>query len=102
MSLGSKFNLKGFIMGILPNRIDVASSGFDDAKSRKGSFSPSVAKGLVLAGVLTLGASATTLEEAAGGFTVDISPIFVMMAVILTAIGGIWAVKKMISLGNKS
>ena len=90
-------------MGIFPNRIDVASSGFDDAKSRKGSFSPSVAKGLVLAGVIgTSLAFGGTLAEEASKFVVDLNGLWIMMGVILGAIGAIWAIKKMISLGNKS
>ncbi len=49
-------------------------------------------------------ADASTLDEAVIDFdlALDVGPIFGMMAVILTAIGAIWAIKKMISLGNKS
>ena len=36
------------------------------------------------------------------GFTVDTAPVITVAGVILTAIGAIWAVKKVIALGNKS
>ncbi len=63
--------------------------------------------GVVLSAVIVgatsaMAGDATTLKDAAGGFTVDVSPLYVMMATILTAIGAIWAIKKMVALGNKS
>ena len=36
------------------------------------------------------------------GFSVDTSPIFIVAGVVIAAIGSIWAIKKLISIGNKS
>lgn len=36
------------------------------------------------------------------GVTLDIAPVESMIGIVLTAIAGIWAGKKLISLGNKS
>ena len=36
------------------------------------------------------------------GVTLDITPVESMIGIVLTAIAGIWAGKKLISLGNKS
>ena len=58
-----------------------------------------------LLGVVALGALAATgaANAALGdGFTVDTAPVITVAGVILTAIGAIWAVKKVIALGNKS
>lgn len=35
-------------------------------------------------------------------FTVDTAPVFTVAGIIVTAIGGIWAVKKVIKLANRS
>jgi len=56
--------------------------------------------GAVVAGATVI---ATSANAALGDdFTVDNSPVLTVAGVILTAIGGIWAVKKVIALGNKS
>lgn len=34
--------------------------------------------------------------------TVDTAPVFVMAGIVITAIAGIWAIKKVIKLGNRS
>ena len=56
--------------------------------------------------LVALGASAllvTNANAALGdGFAVDTAPVITVAGVILTAIGGIWTVKKVIALGNKS
>ena len=61
------------------------------------------AKGKVVtaAGAAALGA--TQAHAALGdGFTVDTAPVLAVANIILVAIGTIWAVKKVIALGNKS
>ena len=58
-----------------------------------------------LLGVIALGAVAATgtANAALGdGFAVDTDPVITVAGVILTAIGAIWAVKKVIALSNKS
>jgi len=56
----------------------------------------------MFAGVATHSQAAMTAEQAAGSLLISTDAIFVMLGIILTAIGAIWAVKKMIALGNKS
>jgi len=64
----------------------------------------SVKKGLLAVGVLVVTSSVASADavDFASGFTIDTSPIFVVAAVIMVAIGSIWAIKKVIALGNKS
>ena len=69
---------------------------------KKGTFFQSAKTKL---GAVALGAVAvaTNANAALGDdFTVDNGPVLTVAGVILTAIGGIWAVKKVIALGNKS
>jgi len=48
-------------------------------------------------------AVATNANAALGdSFSVDTAPVLTVAGVIISAIGGIWAVKKVIALGNKS
>lgn len=36
------------------------------------------------------------------GVTVDTAPVFTMATIVITAIASIWAIKKVIKLGNRS
>lgn len=36
------------------------------------------------------------------GVTIDTAPVFSLATIIITAIAGIWAIKKVIKLGNRS
>lgn len=36
------------------------------------------------------------------GVTIDTAPVFSLATIIVTAIAGIWAIKKVIKLGNRS
>jgi hypothetical protein len=58
--------------------------------------------GAIATGVVVT--TGTALADGALGddFAVDTAPVLTVAGVILTAIGGIWAVKKVIALGNKS
>lgn len=57
--------------------------------------------GMALAGVL-----AAVPAFAEGGwtptFTVDTAPVFTVAGIIVTAIGAIWCIRKVIKLGNRS
>ena len=56
-------------------------------------------------GLVALGAfmaSGTANAALGDGFTVDTAPVLAVANIIILAIGGIWAVKKVIALGNKS
>ena len=58
-------------------------------------------KVVTAAAVAALGA--TQAHAALGdGFTVDTAPVLAVANIIIIAIGGIWAVKKVIALSNKS
>ena len=66
-------------------------------------------KGLnILKGALLglVGAVAVAAPAMAEGwtptFTVDTAPVFTVAGIVVTAIGGIWCIKKVIKLGNHS
>jgi len=75
-------------------------NGLVKAKVLKERFNKfgSVALALGLSGV----AYAADAEGASNSFAVDLGPYWNIVAIVLTSIGAIWIVKKMISLGNKS
>lgn len=52
------------------------------------------------AAVLTNGAFAAQIFGA--DVTVDTAPVITMAGIVITAIASIWAIKKVVSLGNKS
>jgi hypothetical protein len=67
-------------------------------------MSKSVQKGLLAVGVLVAStnvafADATTITA---GFATDVEPVFITAGIIMIGIGAIWAIKKVIALGNKS
>jgi len=41
-------------------------------------------------------------EVITGGFATDVEPVFITAGIIMVGIGAIWAIKKVIALGNKS
>lgn len=41
-------------------------------------------------------------ETITGGFATDVEPVFITAGIIMVGIGAIWAIKKVIALGNKS
>jgi hypothetical protein len=51
---------------------------------------------------LVLVASPAWATAFTDGVTVDTAPVFVIAGIVLTAIGGIWAIKKVVKLLNRS
>lgn len=41
-------------------------------------------------------------ETITDGFATDVEPVFITAGIIMVGIGAIWAIKKVIALGNKS
>lgn len=68
-------------------------------------MSSSVRKGLVAVGVLVATSGLAFAEGAADittNFKTDVQPVFTVAGIIMVGIGAIWAIKKVIALGNKS
>lgn len=59
-------------------------------------------KVLALAAFAALASSAFAGQVFGQDITIDTAPVLAMAGIVITAIAAIWAVKKVIALGNKS
>ena len=63
------------------------------------------ARGFVIAGSMVATSMAASAYDIFGNgeeATIDVNPIFTTASMIIVAIASIWAIKKVIALGNKS
>jgi hypothetical protein len=62
----------------------------------------SVLGGAVGAGLLTLASSAHAVGLDVSGVALDTAPVFTVAALVFTALGSLWAIRKVIKTINKS
>lgn len=79
-----------------------AASGQTRKLASKGGDLVKRFQSLMLALVLALYASSAWATAFTDGVTVDTAPVFVVAGIVLTAIGGIWGIKKVVKLLNRS